>query len=114
MRVFLSINDLRVIADEHGSREFMEGFREYVRRQHIPNLFYDADVWFENSQVQPLIQLADFLAGTVGHALRLGAGVPVDEILKRLDRKSTRLNSSHVAISYAVFCLKKIIRYHTI
>src|SRR5439155_24511488 len=25
----------------------------------------------------------------------------------QLDRKSTRLNSSHVAISYAVFCLKK-------
>src|SRR5690625_4882506 len=29
------------------------------------------------------------------------------ESLKSLDRKSTRLNSSHVAISYAVFCLKK-------
>src|SRR5690606_41789853 len=29
-----------------------------------------------------------------------------DEIL-RADRKSTRLNSSHVKISYAVFCLKK-------
>src|SRR5699024_5008668 len=31
-----------------------------------------------------------------------------------LDRKSTRLNSSHVSISYAVFCLKKknIIIYH--
>src|SRR5690625_5312555 len=27
--------------------------------------------------------------------------------LQELDRKSTRLNSSHVAISYAVFCLKK-------
>src|SRR5690606_41629284 len=26
---------------------------------------------------------------------------------KRADRKSTRLNSSHVKISYAVFCLKK-------
>src|SRR5437660_12618429 len=26
---------------------------------------------------------------------------------RRGDRKSTRLNSSHVAISYAVFCLKK-------
>src|SRR5439155_24975599 len=26
---------------------------------------------------------------------------------KSIDRKSTRLNSSHVAISYAVFCLKK-------
>src|SRR5690625_5749138 len=28
-------------------------------------------------------------------------------ITNRIDRKSTRLNSSHVAISYAVFCLKK-------
>src|SRR5439155_25642937 len=28
------------------------------------------------------------------------------------DRKSTRLNSSHVAISYAVFCLKKKSRYY--
>src|SRR5690625_5823535 len=27
------------------------------------------------------------------------------------DRKSTRLNSSHVAISYAVFCLKKKLRH---
>src|SRR5437868_10745140 len=27
--------------------------------------------------------------------------------LRALDRKSTRLNSSHVSISYAVFCLKK-------
>src|SRR5699024_11447752 len=31
-----------------------------------------------------------------------GGGVDV-----RSDRKSTRLNSSHVSISYAVFCLKK-------
>src|SRR5690625_5546531 len=27
-------------------------------------------------------------------------------VLQDVDRKSTRLNSSHVAISYAVFCLK--------
>src|SRR5690606_39619820 len=34
---------------------------------------------------------------------------PLQAILNslRLDRKSTRLNSSHVKISYAVFCLKK-------
>src|SRR5690625_6449453 len=31
----------------------------------------------------------------------------IAEEAKRQDRKSTRLNSSHVAISYAVFCLKK-------
>src|SRR5436305_7897670 len=59
-----------------------------------------------------------------GHGLRAlqllaandlaGAGValepvhgPAHGLLHLLDRKSTRLNSSHVRISYAVFCLKK-------
>src|SRR5690625_6586910 len=37
--------------------------------------------------------------------LRHGLGVGKHGIA--IDRKSTRLNSSHVAISYAVFCLKK-------
>src|SRR5690606_40962333 len=37
-----------------------------------------------------------------------GLGVDVlDGVRFQLDRKSTRLNSSHVKISYAVFCLKK-------
>src|SRR5437870_11349303 len=30
-----------------------------------------------------------------------------EHLIVSADRKSTRLNSSHVAISYAVFCLKK-------
>src|SRR5690242_21296411 len=44
---------------------------------------------------------------------RLGCGLRVHPIHRRLkprrheDRKSTRLNSSHMSISYAVFCLKK-------
>src|SRR5207253_7344800 len=49
-----------------------------------------------------------------------GGGVPVGAMLGKLlafflkaDRKSTRLNSSHVAISYAVFCLKKKIPTRT-
>src|SRR5262245_63936241 len=34
--------------------------------------------------------------------------IPVEEVGRRArDRKSTRLNSSHLGISYAVFCLKK-------
>src|SRR5439155_17152570 len=40
------------------------------------------------------------LVGRVGRAAHAD---PADQS----DRKSTRLNSSHVAISYAVFCLKK-------
>src|SRR5436305_5171402 len=36
-----------------------------------------------------------------------GPAVRHAQLRLRLDRKSTRLNSSHVRISYAVFCLKK-------
>src|SRR5205807_9304688 len=38
------------------------------------------------------------------------AALPIEAVLKNapdIDRKSTRLNSSHLVISYAVFCLKK-------
>src|SRR5439155_17358506 len=54
-----------------------------------------------------LVELA--LAGSViavwkGPGAGAALGVPTRHLL---DRKSTRLNSSHVAISYAVFCLKK-------
>src|SRR5690606_41223282 len=48
--------------------------------------------------VRPLEQLPDEALGR----LHRPQGGPV-----RRDRKSTRLNSSHVKISYAVFCLKK-------
>src|SRR5947207_4085513 len=52
----------------------------------------------------------------IGHTLSsLRGGLPgarwIDpenyHVTLRLDRKSTRLNSSHTVISYAVFCLKK-------
>src|SRR5438034_6681283 len=36
-----------------------------------------------------------------------GGGAPPGRRRLRRDRKSTRLNSSHTVISYAVFCLKK-------
>src|SRR3712207_6863981 len=40
--------------------------------------------------------------------LRPGAGLVVSPLVALMaDRKSTRLNSSHANISYAVFCLKK-------
>src|SRR5699024_11912206 len=43
---------------------------------------------------------------TVPKAVRCSIRRPLAIIMGR-DRKSTRLNSSHVSISYAVFCLKK-------
>src|SRR3712207_7639168 len=47
------------------------------------------------------------LATTLSGAFMLGALSLLIGRDRRLDRKSTRLNSSHANISYAVFCLKK-------
>src|SRR3712207_6975341 len=46
---------------------------------------------------------AQALGGPIGIVARL----PQPRAVLRPDRKSTRLNSSHANISYAVFCLKK-------
>src|SRR2546430_3552215 len=46
-------------------------------------------------------------ARTEGHIPSRGGDARGRGILRRQDRKSTRLNSSHSQISYAVFCLKK-------
>src|SRR5690348_18221119 len=54
--------------------------------------------------------------------LRIGRGALVvprhvlNSLPRHIDRKSTRLNSSHPSISYAVFCLKKKTRteYHAV
>src|SRR3712207_7541913 len=43
----------------------------------------------------------------VGAAVQLAVGEGAAPVQQGQDRKSTRLNSSHANISYAVFCLKK-------
>src|SRR6266480_5711622 len=48
---------------------------------------------------------------TAALASRAGRGGGVGCRTSTADRKSTRLNSSHMSISYAVFCLKKKKKY---
>src|SRR5260221_8694715 len=60
------------------------------------------------SQVRSLFSSASRLPPvptTTSRSYEVGTGGSLDALLK--DRKSTRLNSSHTVISYAVFCLKK-------
>src|SRR5947207_6020463 len=45
--------------------------------------------------------------GTCGEPCKRADVTSADAIGMLVDRKSTRLNSSHTVISYAVFCLKK-------
>src|SRR2546426_3279140 len=64
------------------SRAGAAGARSPVRRDDDPG-------------TSPRPQCPDHHAGRAEH------------LVIRIDRKSTRLNSSHLVISYAVFCLKK-------
>src|SRR5207245_5364301 len=56
------------------------------------------------SRVRQRSHADDHHVGVVGHVLLEERVAVVEEYI---DRKSTRLNSSHGSISYAVFCLKK-------
>src|SRR3712207_8101024 len=53
----------------------------------------------------------DSMPGSESWALRLLLGDHTTALRCGSDRKSTRLNSSHANISYAVFCLKKKKKY---
>src|SRR3712207_7443365 len=60
---------------------------------------------FHAQFLEPPALLVDL--GLQRGAPRFDARAPLEDHLQGLDRKSTRLNSSHANISYAVFCLKK-------
>src|SRR2546430_11099767 len=66
---------------------------------------------FERDHIAPVLSACD--AGDLGAFERAHARA-VDAANELQDRKSTRLNSSHSQISYAVFCLKKKRPYDTI
>src|SRR3712207_4223749 len=57
--------------------------------------------------ILPLIEVNDVLEVIDCSVKKVTKKPPRHHTEKTLDRKSTRLNSSHANISYAVFCLKK-------
>src|SRR5439155_18591136 len=83
-------SDLRRLADEKSDKNFVQTFWIFSFSSSRPLL----DIRYHNTVWHP----HHFVVTYLGQRSDEGA---------IQDRKSTRLNSSHVAISYAVFCLKK-------
>src|SRR3712207_8183281 len=71
-----------------------------ISSSHAPGLVF---------QTNPSKTMSEFAAYTVQRYSEAGCFYQVGgvEVAATPDRKSTRLNSSHANISYAVFCLKK-------
>src|SRR5437773_8247231 len=52
-------------------------------------------------------RVRNYVTGDHAESVKTQALMVQAAALETIDRKSTRLNSSHITISYAVFCLKK-------
>src|SRR5205807_8221134 len=76
------------------SKRFDGFFAGEGNRTYIPNQFFD--VLVPNESLAVLKVVGSVIRFSIGFQNKWGQ-----------DRKSTRLNSSHLVISYAVFCLKK-------
>src|SRR5258707_2896993 len=80
-------------------KDFLTSVAAVIRRLYAP---WRTTYWgriTRNSEVIPTC-----LVSLTGEVLLYLSGL---RVYQDLDRKSTRLNSSHANISYAVFCLKK-------
>src|SRR5207249_7688310 len=79
--------------------------REFVRKlaEQKPDL---VKIWYIVDKDHPVDSFRPIVRATIqeSHAHKIRVAVHATELE---DRKSTRLNSSHVSNSYAVFCLKK-------
>src|SRR2546422_7730740 len=83
---------------ECGGERIAGEVRVATRRRISPHVHHLSDP-MGREQVQKLSELPSRVPDRVDHSEKQNATVG--------DRKSTRLNSSHGYISYAVFCLKK-------
>src|SRR5256885_9656634 len=72
-----------------------------IRRPPRSTLFPYTTLFRSPVSIVPVLIVAELVGGAVVVANLLAIAPAL------VDRKSTRLNSSHLVISYAVFCLKK-------
>lgn len=80
--------DISIKADEYGREEFMRGFRDYISENHIPDLFKTCTVEHVRSDGNTLVQLADFLAGTIRLIYEENASKELKQSFIELARKS--------------------------
>lgn len=65
--LFRTFPELTLTVDEHGGNDYMKSFKKYVRKHHQRTLFSGSDFEIQDSSKSILIQLADFIAGTLGY-----------------------------------------------
>jgi biotin operon repressor len=84
--LYRTFPQLELYVDEHGSNDFMKEFKNYVSKHHQRNLFSGSEFNIQNSKENYFIQLADFIAGSLGYIFdetkKSEHSVEFEEILK--------------------------------
>src|SRR5690625_5559372 len=90
---------------DHNNRTMSD--KEKERNSHIDYERSDENKYLIQEDIRDLYEREFGEALENYNAKQRRADRKIKSYYKHIDRKSTRLNSSHVAISYAVFCWKK-------
>ena len=69
--LFSVFPNILVVADEHGGKEFKEGFIKYIHKRHIPDLFNQSEFRFSNSKSDLFVQVADIITGTLARCYEI-------------------------------------------
>jgi|TARA_Y100000385_G_scaffold286964_1_gene350117 hypothetical protein len=85
--LFITYPDLFIIADNYGDEEFRETLKKYVRDKFPIDLFHDNQLDFDESKDNVLVQLADFISGTLGKCFDKNKSTRRDEFLNIITDK---------------------------
>lgn len=84
---------LKLFVDEWGGNDFLRSFKKYVHRNHIRDLFSGAEFETGESKKSIIIQLADFIAGTLGRCYDRGKDLSYrDKFLQVLEPRLSSIN----------------------
>src|SRR5437773_7006052 len=111
---FLRINEREGKPRKHGLTEIRGPYYSVVGRRYLEDLFemmgnYVDSLKFAGGAftLMPERAVREIVDLCHKYDVLVSTGGFIERVLAQGDRKSTRLNSSHITISYAVFCLKK-------
>lgn len=91
--LFRTFPQLELHVDEHGGNDFMREFKKYVEKNHTRTLFSGAEFNIQNSKQNEFIQLADFVAGTLGYVYdESKKSAFSDQFLKGLEGQISSIN----------------------
>ncbi|MDQ9168812.1 DUF3800 domain-containing protein [Oxalobacteraceae bacterium R-40] len=83
-QLFRSFSEIRITADAHGDQEFIDSFKSYIDANHKPDLFWQSHFDVIKSEQNVLVQMADFIVGSIAKIYEGKSNPALNEAYYRL------------------------------